>query len=233
MPNTHRNPSQIVALLQTMPPFSVLDKAAIEWLVDASRTVMLPKGRLLFSQNDEADAVYVVCAGAVALVLGTVDGRELVIGELTAGHLFGELAVLTDKRRSASAVAHAASEVLAIPVAAFEHALETMPALMKQVLAMTAQRLRDCSARESALAFLDAPSRLARALVLLNQEAGGTNIIVTSQEEIAQRVGLTRQTVATVLGRWRRAGWLQTGRGKIVLLDLPALRRAAAALDDE
>ncbi len=233
MPNIRRNPSQIVALLQAMPPFSALDKTSIEWLVGASRMVALAKGQLLFSQNDEADAVYVVYAGAIALVLGTVDGRELVIGELTAGHMFGELSVLTDKRRSTSAVAHAASEVLAIPVAAFECALETMPALMKQVLAMTAQRLRDCSARESALAFLDAPSRLARALVLLNQEAGGTNIIVTSQEEIAQRVGLTRQTVATALGRWRRAGWLQTGRGKIILLDLPALRRAAAALDEK
>lgn len=215
-----------------MQPFCALDVASLEGLVSRSRVVALPKGRLLFSQDDESDAVYVVCAGVIALVLGTSDGRELVIGELTAGKMFGELSVLTDKRRSTGAVARTASEVLAIPVDVFERALETMPALMRQVLAMTAQRLRECSARESALAFLDAPGRLARALLLLNQEAGGTNVIVTSQEEIAQRVGLTRQTVAKELGRWRRAGWLQTGRGKIVLLDLPALRRAATALED-
>ena len=231
MPNPRRTPSQIVELLKATQPFSALDSASIEQLVSASRVVALPKGRLLFSQNDESDAVYVVCAGVIALVLSTADGRELVIDELSAGQMFGELSVLTDRRRSTGAVAHAASEVLTIPIDVFEQALETMPALMRQVLAMTAQRLRECSTRESALAFLDAPGRLARALVLLNQEAGNTNIIVTSQEEIAQRVGLTRQTVAKELGRWRRAGWLQTGRGKIVLLDLPALRRAAAALD--
>ena len=232
MPNVRRTSIQIVELLKGMPPFHVLDKDTHLQLVHASRVVALPKGRLLFSQNDESDAVYVVCAGVIALVLGTSDGRELVIGELTAGYMFGELSVLTDKRRSTGAVAHATSEVLAIPVAVFEHALESTPALMRQVLAMTAQRLRDCSTRESALAFLDASGRLARTLVLLNQEAGGTNVIVTSQEEIARRVGMTRQTVAKELGRWRRAGWLQTGRGKIVLLNLPALRRAAAALDD-
>lgn len=215
-----------------MPPFHVLDQQTLLQLVQASRVVALSKGRLLFSQHDESDAVYVVCAGVIALVLSTSDGRELVISELTAGQMFGELSVLTDKRRSTGAMAREASDVLAIPVEVFERALETMPALMRQVLAMTAQRLRECSTRESALAFLDAPGRLARTLVLLNQEAGGTNIILTSQEEIAQRVGLTRQTVAKELGRWRRAGWLQTGRGKIVLLDLPALRRAAAALDD-
>jgi CRP-like cAMP-binding protein len=219
-------------MLKGMPPFNVLDKETLLQLVQASRVVALPKGRLLFSQNDESDAVYVVCAGVIALVLGTSDGRELVISELTAGQMFGELSVLTDKRRSTGAMARETSEVLAMPVNVFERALETMPALMRQVLAMTAQRLRECSTRESALAFLDAPGRLARALVLLNQEAGGTNVIVNSQEEIAQRVGLTRQTVAKELGRWRRAGWLQTGRGKIVLIDLPALRRAAAALDE-
>lgn len=226
-----RSQVQLVDLLKGMQPFSSLDVHSIERLVNASRVLVLPKGKLLFSQNDIADAVYVVCSGMIALVLSTMDGRELVISELAAGTMFGELSVLTDKRRSTGAVAHDPSEVLAIPVEVFQQSLETMPALMRQVLAMTAQRLRECSARESALAFLDAPGRLARALLLLNQEMQGGGVIVTSQEEIAQRVGLTRQTVAKELGRWRRAGWLQTGRGKIVLLNLPALQREASALD--
>jgi CRP-like cAMP-binding protein len=231
MPNARHTPSQLVLLLKSTQPFSALDPASLERLVNASRVVVLPKGRLLFSQSDMADAVYVVCAGVIGLVLSTADGRELVIGELQAGQMFGELSVLTDQRRSTGAVAREHSEVLAIPVNVFQHALETMPALMGQVLKMTAQRLRECSARESALAFLDAPGRLARALLLMNQEAGNKGTIITSQEEIAQRVGLTRQTVAKELGRWRRAGWLQTGRNKITLIDLPALQREAAAVE--
>lgn len=199
--------------------------------MSASRVVALPKGRLLFSQYDESDAVYVVCCGVIAMVLGTSDGRELVISEFTAGQMFGELSVLTDRRRSTGAVARAASEVLAIPIDVFERAMESTPALMRQVLAMTAKRLRECSARESALAFLDAPGRLVRALLMLNQEAGGSGTLVISQEELAQRVGLTRQTVAKELGRWRRAGWLKTGRGKIMLVDLPALRREAFPIE--
>lgn len=231
MPNARLTPTQIAEMLKGTPPFNVLDKDTLLKLVQASRMVMLPKGRLLFSQNDPADAVYVIIDGIIALVLSTADGRELVIGELQAGQMFGELSVLTDRHRSTGAMARHQSEVLAMPVDVFQHALDTQPALMRQVLAMTAQRLRECSARESALAFLDAPGRLARTLLLLNQEAGGKGVIATSQEEIAQRVGMTRQTVAKELGRWRRAGWLQTGRGKIVLLDVQALRHEANPID--
>jgi CRP-like cAMP-binding protein len=70
-----------------------------------------------------------------------------------------------------------------------------------------------------ALAFYDAQQRLARQLLNLDQLAQDIGYITLSQEELATRVGLTRQTVAAILGRWRRSGWLLTGRGHIVLLN--------------
>jgi CRP-like cAMP-binding protein len=232
MNEPRRTPAQLVELLARVPPFSALDGSALKALVGNSRVQSLPKGTLLFSQHDVSDAVYVVVSGTIALMLSTPDGRELVIDEMKAGTCFGELSALTDKRRSTGAMAATNCDVLSIPLDVFLDALNTQPKLMRQLLAMTAQRLRDCSDRERALAFLDAPGRLARALLLLNKQAGGESAaMVISQEELAQRVGLTRQTVAKELGKWRRAGWLLTGRGKIVLLNIPAIQQAAAAVE--
>ena len=89
--------------------------------------------------------------------------------------------------------------------------------------------MRGSSERESALAFLDAQARLARLLLQLEQEAPEKGYVTISQEELAQRTGQTRQTVAKALGRWRRAGWLITGRGHIMLLK----RSAFAQLEQE
>ena len=61
----------------------------------------------------------------------------------------------------------------------------------------------------------------------MDRQASADGFITVSQEELAQRVGLTRQTAAKTLGQWRRAGWIITGRGKIVLLNRAGLRRQA------
>lgn len=73
---------------------------------------------------------------------------------------------------------------------------------------------------------MDASARLAQLLLQLNDQASDVGYITVSQDELARRTGLTRQTVAKSLGRWRRLGWLLTGRGKIVLLNLKALQEA-------
>ena len=103
------------------------------------------------------------------------------------------------------------------------------PGLARRILDLTANRLRGSSERESALAFLDAQARLARLLLQLEEQAAEKGYVTISQEELAQRTGQTRQTVAKALGRWRRAGWLITGRGHIMLLR----REAFAQLEQE
>jgi CRP-like cAMP-binding protein len=105
-----------------------------------------------------------------------------------------------------------------LPRQAFLSILDAEPVLARRMLEITANRLRGSSERESALAFLDAQARLARLLLNLEKQELEKGYITISQEELAQRTGQTRQTVAKALGRWRRAGWLITGRGRIMLL---------------
>ena len=214
-------------VLQEAHLFSGIDEAAVAGLARAGRFRRLAKGQILFSQGDPSDDFYVVASGRIALLLGSADGRELVINQMNPGEGFGELGLLTGGRRSTSAVARQPTVVIAIPRREFLAAVEAQPSLARRLLETTAQRLDAASDREGALAFLAAPARLARVLLLLDRQAAAEGFVTISQEELAQHTGLVRQSVASLLGQWRRRGWVVTGRGRIVLLDRTALRSQA------
>jgi CRP-like cAMP-binding protein len=111
-----------------------------------------------------------------------------------------------------------------IPRDAFLRVVDAELPLARRMLEMTAQRLQQSGEREGALAFMDAQARLARLLLELDRLENKTGYITISQDELAHRTGLIRQTVAKVLGRWRHQGYLLTGRGRIVLLDHDVLK---------
>ncbi len=212
-------------------PFANLDEATLAVLAHVSHVKSVGKGSTIFSQDDSGEAAYIVRSGLVNIILCTADGRELVINEMRAGDCFGELALLTGAPRSASAVASVPSELVVIPRQAFLAEMERHPKLLHLLMTTLAERLRASSERESALAFLDAPTRLARVIMELDRATRKDGYMTNSQEELAQRIGATRQTTAKILGQWRRKGWIITGRGRILVLDRPALKRIAH--DDE
>lgn len=216
--------SEVMDFLCGIPLFSQLKESSMQSLARACRFVHVKKGEVLFFQSDPPELVYLVRRGGISIVLNSPDGREMVINEMRKGDLFGELGILTNKNRSTSAVARSDSEILVIPHRAFLRIVDDEPQLTRRMLDMTVSRLQVSSERESALVFMDAQARLAHLLLELDKQEADTGFITISQDELAQRTGLIRQTVAKALGNWRRGGYLLTGRGRIVLLNHKALR---------
>jgi len=216
--------SEILEFLSGIPLFSKLSRASLSSLSSECRFKQVKKGEVLFLQSDPPESAYVVSSGKVSIILNSPDGREMVINEMHKGDIFGELGILTNKNRSTSAIARSESELLVIPHKVFLRIIDDEPQLTRRVLELTVSRLQNSSERESALVFMDAQARLAHLLLELDQQEEDKGYITISQEELAQRTGLIRQTVAKALGKWRRKGWLITGRGKIVLLDHEAFK---------
>jgi len=212
------------SFLGEIPVFACLDESDLNKLIQAGRSREVPKGSILFFQQDPADGLYILQSGTVAIYVSSNDGRELVLGEMRPGDYFGELALITGKPRSTNAITLVKSELFIVPGQTFMELLRRHSKMLLCLVEMTANRMYASTRRESALAFLDGPARLARILLQLaeSSEAPGGYITI-SQIDLARRAGLTRQTVAKILGRWRRTGWLLTGRGRVVLLDIPAL----------
>lgn len=216
--------SEVVGFLTNIPLFSKLGEKSLLSLAQECRFKHVEKGEILFFQSDPSESAYIVRMGTISIILNSSDGREMVINEMHSGDLFGELGILTKKTRSTSAMAHTKSELLVIPRQPFLNVIANEPQLAVRILEMTARRLQMSSEREGALAFMDAQARLARLLLELEKEEKDTGYITISQDELAHRTGLIRQTVAKALGKWRRQGMLLTGRGRIVLLDYKALK---------
>lgn len=222
-----RELNRLVDSLRDMYFLEECDEAVLQRLARACRLRHLPKGSMVFFQSDPGEALYLVLSGSVSILLTSSDGRELVINEVRAGDFCGELSIITRQPHSASAITREKSDLIMIPAVPFLELLDCQPKAVRRLLESTAQRLYASSSRESALAFLDAAGRVVRILLQLDQENDEKGYMILSQEELAQRTGLARQTVAKILGRWRRAGWLLTGRGRIMLMNRSALQKVA------
>lgn len=222
--------SMIKDFLDRMPLFLKLNPASLLAFSRSGKILHAEKGQFIFCQSEPSEFFYIVQSGIVSILLESSDGREMVINEIRPGDFFGELGLLTKEARSTSAVARVSCQLLIFPRQAFLALIESEPLLARRMLEITANRLRRSSEREGALAFLDAQVRLARLLLDLNEVEMEKGYVTISQEELAQRTGLTRQTVAKALGRWRRAGWLITGRGRILLLKVDELTELANEL---
>jgi CRP/FNR family transcriptional regulator, cyclic AMP receptor protein len=209
--------------LEKLPLFSGICDSSLHTLAAGIKYLHVEKGQFIFLQDDHCEKAYIVRSGQISILLESQDGRKLVINEMHHGDFFGEVGILTDQPRSSSAVARVDSEVMVLSQKAFLNVLSHEPELVRQLLEMAMNRLRESTERESALAFLNAHGRLARLLLQLAHQELQKGYITISQEELAERTGQTRQTVAKALGKWRRSGWLITGRGRIMLLNYDAL----------
>ena len=222
--------AEMVGFLADCPLFTKISQTSLVELAQNCRFKSLEKGEVLFFQLDPSDAAYVMRSGKVSIILNSPDGREMVINQMKTGELFGELGIITKRPRSTSAIAHTSCELLVIPGDVFLSIVEKEPQFSLQVLEVTAQRLQMSGKRESALAFMDAQARLAHLLLEMERQEKEKGYVTASQEELAQHTGLIRQTVAKALGKWRREGWLITGRGRILILDRNALEELESNL---
>ncbi len=225
-----REPSaEIIEFLRSLPIFSNLKESSVRLLASACRFQRMSKREILFFCSDPVEAAYVIRSGRVSIVLYSPDGREMVVDEMRAGELFGEVELLAGGPRIAEAMARVSGEVLVIQSAALLRAMNDEPPLVRRVLELTARRLQNSTKRQMALAFMDAHARLAHNLLALDDEQREAGYVTVSQDELASGAGLIRQTVAKALGEWRRNGWLLTGRGRIVVLNRKALEKVAKA----
>ncbi len=223
---------EIRKFLDGLPLFAGISATSLSTLACNSKFTRVKKGQFIFFQDDPSDKAFIVRTGFVSIILESPDGRKLVINEMHSGDFFGEMGLLTRSSRSSSAIARTDSDLLAVPRPVFINIMDSELILVRRMLEMTTLRLRESSEREGALAFLDAQGRLARLLLMLGRDELEKGYITISQEELAERTGQTRQTVAKALGRWRRAGWLITGRGRIMLLKQSALHELERGVPD-
>lgn len=139
------------AFLRIFPPFHGLSPEEVETLIGVASTHTYSKGQVIFQQGDPGDAFYAVLEGKVEIKMTGPSEKEQTIATILVGSVFGEMALLTDESRSATALATEDSLLLRLAKEDFLHLLETdnLPAykITYNLGRVLARRLREVDER--------------------------------------------------------------------------------------
>lgn len=221
------------AAVLAAPLFAGLDPDESKPLLDSMSTVHLARGEVLFEEGEPGDRLYVIGEGKVKLGRRSGDGRENLMAVLGPGEMFGELSLFDPGPRTLTASAVADATLFELTHAELVRWLERHPAMSKLLLGALARRLRRTNESLADLVFSDVPGRVAKALLDLSQRFGeplddGLRVAHDlTQEELAQLVGASRETVNKALADFAARGWVRREGRAVVLLDLSRLERRA------
>lgn len=224
-----------VELLAHAPLFSVLHPSDLHVLAEKFFPVRYRRGEVIFREGEPAERLLLIGRGSVKLSIAAPTGQEALIGVIGRGNIFGELAVLDRGPRAMDARAMDDSEIFALPTDIFWTLLENRPALARRLLELMARRLRRADQTSQDLVFFDAPTRLARRLLELAEEHGepaGTNgairiTVRVTQEEVAQLIGVTRESANRLVASFSGRGWIDWNDGRPIICDPEAVMRRA------
>jgi CRP/FNR family cyclic AMP-dependent transcriptional regulator len=192
-----------------------------------------PRGTTLFQEGEPGDSLYIVLEGKVKLGRRSSDGRENLVAVMGPADQFGELSLFDPGPRTATAVVVTDARLARLPKQALQTWVQERPQIAIQLLHVIARRLRRTNTMLADLIFVDVPGRVAKQLLLLAQKFGSVDsgqLRVThdlTQEELAQLVGASRETVNKALADFASRGWLRLEGKSVVILDRERLARRA------
>jgi CRP-like cAMP-binding protein len=220
-------------VIRKAPLFSTVDDEAADALRRSMAEINLGRGQVLFREGDTGDKLYVVADGKVKLGRTSSDGRENLLAILGPGEMFGELSLFDPGPRTATATAVTDTRMYSLGHADLTTWVHGRPEVALSLLKQISSRLRRTNEVIGDLVFSDVPGRVAKALLDLSNRFGvesedGVHVgHDLTQEELAQLVGASRETVNKALADFAGRGWIRLEARAVVLLDLERLARRA------
>ena len=227
-----------VDLAPTPPILDLVTDRTRRALLAFAETRTLSKGAVVFRTGDSSDGLYELVSGKVKLSRlpgetpdHPANRHESLLRLVSAGQIFGELAVFDSGPRNATAVAVTKSVVRRYPQGDIQRMVREHPDLAVACLAHVTRRLRFALERTTDIHIRDGSARLAKAILLLGSRFGqrdGSRLVVRhdlTQAELGALIGLSRETVSKVLSDLETRGLLEVGAGRIIVPDEDALRR--------
>ena len=218
-------------VVRRAPLFTALDDAAAESLRASMDTVKIAKGSILFKEGDDGEHLYVIIEGKLKLGTSSGDGRENLLSILGPGEMFGELSLFDPGPRTSTATAVTDAKLLSLSHEKVIPWLKQNPEVSLQLLTRLSQRLRRTNEAVGDLVFSDVPGRVAKALIDLGDRFGKTTpegLLVNhdlTQEELAQLVGASRETVNKALADFAGRGWLKLDGRSVLIADVDRLSK--------
>ena len=220
-----------VELLGRVPAFSALGEDELAKVAEVAVPRSFAAGEVIFREGDESDTCYIVRTGHARATREHSDGRSITLANFGPGDIFGELAMFDAERRSATLETLDAMEAIAILGADMRRLLGLHPDIAVKLVIALGRRLRETNERLTRQSFQTVQSRVAAVLAQLVADAraegaGDGDVLITStQADLAQLAGSSRESASRFLAVLERAGIITQGRGRLTVHDASALER--------
>jgi CRP-like cAMP-binding protein len=223
-------PTTDLALIGGHPLFGGLRPAQLQRLVAYAKRRNVKTGSVIFTKGDPGRALFAIRSGTIKITAPSADGREAVFNILADGEIFGEIALLDGRSRTADAVAVTDCDLLVIERRDFLALVESDPKIALKLIELLCARLRWTSEHFEEVVLLKLPERLARTLLrMVKPRSAGSNEVELqiTQRELSQILGTTRERVNRELSAWAARKWIALKRGRVVVRSIQALEKIA------
>jgi len=206
------------------PLFQAMTAEELDAILELATERRFRRGQTIFQKGDEGTSMMAVLSGRVRIGAVSPDGKEVTLNVINPGEVFGEVALLDGKPRSADASATEETTLLVLERRVFLPFLTDNQDLVLRLLAVLCDRLRKTSVALEEIALFDLPARLARVLLKLSVDYGrsdGKGIRIDfklSQRDLSNLVASTRESVNKQLRAWRDNGVVDMDAGYLILL---------------
>jgi CRP/FNR family cyclic AMP-dependent transcriptional regulator len=211
------------AALLACPLFAVMQQAELDAVLQMATERRVRRGQTIFQKGDAGSSMMAVLRGRVRISAVSAEGKEVTLNVINPGEVFGEIALLDGKPRSADAAAIDDTQLLLLERRLVLPFLQSNQDLLLRLLAVLCDRLRRTSVALEDLALFDLPVRLARVLGQLAEDYGRTvsnGIRIDfklSQRDLSTLVASSRESVNKQLRVWRKDGVIDMESGYIIL----------------
>lgn len=224
-----------LSVLRKHPIFADLEPEAFDQLCRYARHTNVKRGTMIALKGDPGNSLFAVVSGTVKISLSSPDGRNAILNLIGPGEIFGEMAVLDGEPRSADVTAHTNCELYVIDRRDFLPFVRSHSTVAMKFIELLCARLRRTSQQVEQVTLRNLPGRLAVTLLGLTEERkfdSGSSTLAITQQEIAEMVGMTRESINKQLRAWAARNWVRLEHGAIVVLDTSALHEQAESIVD-
>jgi CRP/FNR family transcriptional regulator, cyclic AMP receptor protein len=210
-------------LLKKIPFLSALSPSHLREVYRLAEDVTVASGQPVFAKREGADAMFIVLSGRIKIFTHSAAKKRKTFAYLTEGEFFGEMALVEQSGRTASAQAVEPSRLLVIRKRDFQRLLERDPKLSLYLLRTVCERLRRANEEIEGLLFRNILGRVAKAMLELGKASGeprdGGLVLKEkfTQQELADLVGTTREPLTRALSSLRRAGLVEQREGRYAI----------------
>ncbi len=199
-------------------------------VVGRARMRHFAAGETVFLMGSPGGSMMAVLSGTVRISIPSQEGREIVLAVLLPGEVFGEIALLDGKERTADARAMTACDLAVLERRDVLEFLERQPNAWPRVVEVLCDRLRATDLQMAEVAMQRLPVRLAKVLLRMTYVEAlsrPADRVQVSQRELGNIVGAARESINKCLSEWQRSGWVHIERTSITIADRTTLERVA------